>query len=81
MKFMVFYKHIPEVEEHLSKFVGETYYKGMKLVELREADVTLYPSGKIEPVYVGMFKSSLIRYLLTKNQLKKYAEIKTGWKF
>lgn len=80
MKFMVYYKHDPKVEEHLSKFVGKTYYKGIKLVDLREADVTHNPTGNVETIYVGMFKSSLVRYLLFARKICKYAKMKIGWK-
>lgn len=79
MKFMVFYKHVPEVKEHLSKFVGKDYFKGIKLVDLREADVTHNPTGNVEPIYVAMFRSSLVRYLLMKNKIKKHAIMQTGW--
>ena len=80
MKFMVFYKYVPEVKEHLTKFIGKDYVKGIKLVDLREADVTHNPTGNQEPIYVAMFKTSLIKYLLWKNKIKQYAIMQTGWK-
>lgn len=80
MKFVTVYKYEPEVKEHLSKFVGKTYYKGIKLVDLAEVDLTFHPSGDVKPAYVAMCKASILRYLLYKREVGKYATTKIGWK-
>lgn len=80
MRFMVYYKHVPEVKEKFTKLIGKTYGKGIKVASLKEAAVLTTDTGEVMPCYVVLLKGSLLRYLQSKKLCGKYATHRIGWK-
>lgn len=79
MKFVMYFKHDPEVREHFYKYQKEGYKGGIKLIDLLEVDVR-DKFHNLKPVYVWKCKGPLVTYLIRKMKLRKYLTHRIGWK-